>query len=166
MLNYSQVLPESGAGSILSGNQPQECTIRVTTVRCCNLTWRAERLSCGRCQRMFHPSTLGQTSSRVQPPAVPDLATRLRAWRMRRKLTQKNLSVRSGIARSAISRYEDRVVYPELKNIIRLTKALEISVNDLLEPDPIMRELMRRRLHPEVRRRLLETVRDTITSNG
>lgn len=85
---------------------------------------------------------------------------------MRRKLTQKNLSVRSGIARSAISRYEDRVVYPELKNIIRLTKALEISVNDLLEPDPIMRELMRRRLHPEVRRRLLETVRDTITSNG
>lgn len=102
----------------------------------------------------------------IEPPSVPDFASRLRSWRSRRNLTQQDLADRTGINRTLISRYEDRVVHPELKNIIRLASGLSISMNDLLEPDPIMRELMRKRLHPEVRKRLLETVRDTITSNG
>lgn len=167
MLNSTQSVLSGGAGSV-HGSAPSknnECTIGVNTIRCCRMNWFSSRRSCGKCGRNFHPPVRPEGGwpqrdwLKVEPPSLPDLATRLRVIRNKRGLTQQRLADLMGTSRTIICRYEARVVYPETHSVERMAKALDVSVNDLLEPDPILRELMRKRLHPDKRREILEQVR-------
>lgn len=128
------------------------------------MVWFSTRRACGRCGRPFHRPN--PPKRKDLPPTVPDVAARLRSWRLRLHLTQKKLGDRCGISHELISRYEDRIILPRFHNIFRLVKALGISMNDLLEPDPIMRELMRHRLTRDQRQQVLETVRDIVEADG
>ena len=147
-----------------SEKENKKCTTSVT--RCCGLSWFESRRACGKCGRNFHPEIPPPEPVRewLKPPepALPDLAARLRSWRLRRHMTQQQLANKMGTSRTIILRYEGRTIYPELRNIGRIAAALDITVNDLLEPDPILRELMRKRLNPDKRREILEAVKGSL----
>lgn len=76
------------------------------------------------------------------PPAVPDppecasaasqLAAAIKAWRLRRGLSQRQLAALCGVPRTYISKTEIERCVPTLKSIERYARVLEITVPDLL----------------------------------
>lgn len=60
---------------------------------------------------------------------------RLRELRQARKLTQQRLSEISGVAREIINRIETGKSSPEVGTLIRLAKALECTLDDLVDMD-------------------------------
>ena len=55
--------------------------------------------------------------------------------RKQARLTQKQLSEKSGVSRSAIARAEAGQVKPNATNLTNLATALNCTVDELLQPD-------------------------------
>ncbi|MCB4771292.1 XRE family transcriptional regulator [Ancylobacter sp. Lp-2] len=60
-----------------------------------------------------------------------DLGARVRGLRGRSGLTIKQVSARSGISPSAISKIENNLLSPTYDNIIRLAKGLDVDISEL-----------------------------------
>lgn len=60
------------------------------------------------------------------------VATNLRNCRKALGITQEELEARSGVAQANISLYENGRINPNLRNLKRLARALEVSVDALL----------------------------------
>lgn len=60
---------------------------------------------------------------------------RLRYWRLQRGYSQTQLSWRSEITPTQISRLERGVQSPSLDTVKKLAGALDITVDDLIEPN-------------------------------
>ena len=60
---------------------------------------------------------------------------RIRETRKKAGMTQIELAQRSGIALSSIRRYERGVRDPRLEALRRIAVVLDVTVNDLVEPD-------------------------------
>jgi repressor LexA len=64
------------------------------------------------------------------------IGEKLKFYRKKLGLTLQALEEKTGIAGPSISDYENDKVEPRRDTLERLAKALEIDVNDLLEPEP------------------------------
>jgi transcriptional regulator with XRE-family HTH domain len=65
------------------------------------------------------------------------MKTRLREWRRRRMLTQRELAEASGVAQVTIARIELGEASPRFATLRKLAQALQIEPGDLLaEDDP------------------------------
>ena len=62
----------------------------------------------------------------------------LKEIRVSKGLTQQKLSDLSGVAREVIARTETGKTVPELQTIIRLAKALDCSIDDLVNKDAVV----------------------------
>ncbi len=60
------------------------------------------------------------------------LGDRLRFYRVSRQWSQKELARRSRIAAEQINRYEKEHTQPRVATIVRLARALGVSLSDLL----------------------------------
>lgn len=62
-------------------------------------------------------------------------------YRRRAKISSRELGVRSGINASTIRAYESGKQHPELMNILRISKVLNIRAKELMDTD--MKQLLR-----------------------
>lgn len=62
---------------------------------------------------------------------------RLRAWRMRRFLTQKALAEKVGVPYQTVQRWEGGHMFPRPGHLRRLCEALEVTPDELLTPDEL-----------------------------
>ena len=68
----------------------------------------------------------------IQQQYKIEFATSLKRLRQEKKMSQRELAVRLGIAVPTLSQYENCVVEPTIKNLIRLANALNVSTDELL----------------------------------
>lgn len=61
------------------------------------------------------------------------LAIKIKNFRKEKELTQVELAKQAGIAQSFLSNIENGRQSPSLKNLQKIAKALDISLNELLE---------------------------------
>lgn len=69
---------------------------------------------------------------------MASIGEKIKEARIKKKMTQQDLSDLLNISRSAISNWESGRNYPDLDTIVRLSDILEISLNNLLREDKIM----------------------------
>ena len=62
---------------------------------------------------------------------------RLRAWRLRRFLTQKQLAEKVGVPYQTVQRWESGQSFPRPAKLRRLCEALEVTPDDLLTPEEL-----------------------------
>jgi len=60
------------------------------------------------------------------------LGERLRKAREKKKLTQRELAIRVGLSDKSISIYEKGKVYPPIRNLLMLSKELDVKISDFL----------------------------------
>ena len=75
----------------------------------------------------------GGTRNWSERPRTLDLARRVRALRGKSGMTLKELSVRSGISISALSKLENGQLSPTYENIVRLAHGLAVDITALFE---------------------------------
>ncbi len=63
--------------------------------------------------------------------ALPDLGNQVRKWRQARKMTQAELEDRAGLSHNAVSRIECSSVSPKVETLERISKSLDISIEQL-----------------------------------
>lgn len=68
----------------------------------------------------------------IQQQYKKDFAGSLKRIRQERRMSQRELAGRLGIAVPTLSQYENCIVEPTIKNLIRLANALEVSTDELL----------------------------------
>ena len=68
----------------------------------------------------------------IQQQYKKDFAGSLKRIRQERHMSQRELAGRLGIAVPTLSQYENCIVEPTIKNLIRLANALEVSTDELL----------------------------------
>jgi transcriptional regulator with XRE-family HTH domain len=61
------------------------------------------------------------------------LARKIKKIRKEKEMTQLKLAEKAGIAQSFLSNIENGLQSPSLKNLEKVSKALEIPLNDLLK---------------------------------
>lgn len=61
-----------------------------------------------------------------------DMGEKLKSLRIEKKLTQKQVSDRVGVAVSAISSYESGIRYPSYDTLIKLSRIFHVSTDYLL----------------------------------
>lgn len=61
------------------------------------------------------------------------LARKIKNFRTEKELTQLKLAEKAGIAQSFLSNIENGLQSPSLKNLEKISKALDVSLNDLLK---------------------------------
>ncbi len=64
-----------------------------------------------------------------------DFGKRLREFRERKKLTQKEISVKIGVSEQAVSKWENGVCLPDIYNLKLLARVLNVSVDCLLDTE-------------------------------
>ncbi len=69
-----------------------------------------------------------------------EIGDRLKQARNEQKLTQENLAEQLGVSRQTISNWENNRSYPDIINLIALSKIYAISLDDLLMEDRKMIE--------------------------
>lgn len=62
-----------------------------------------------------------------------DFGKRLREFRERKKLTQKEISVKIGVSEQAVSKWENGICLPDIYNLKLLARVLNVSVDCLLD---------------------------------
>jgi transcriptional regulator with XRE-family HTH domain len=91
---------------------------------------------CRRCH-----ASLDEIEPEVVPILVPqmvpmsghlNLAASIRALRLRKNLSQRQLAGRMGVPRTYVSKVENEKATPTLSSLERLARALEVTVPDLL----------------------------------
>lgn len=68
----------------------------------------------------------------IQQQYRKDFAGSLKRIRQERRMSQRELAGRLGIAVPTLSQYENCIVEPTIKNLIRLANALNVSADELL----------------------------------
>ena len=63
--------------------------------------------------------------------ALPDLGNQVRKWRLAKKMTQAELEDRAGLSHNAVSRIECSSVSPKMETLDRISKSLDISIEQL-----------------------------------
>ena len=63
-----------------------------------------------------------------------DFSSRLREWRRRRALSQRELAALAGIQQATVARLELGAQQPHPRTIRRLAKALDVSFDELQGP--------------------------------
>lgn len=66
-----------------------------------------------------------------------DFGKRLREFRERKKLTQKEISVKIGVSEQAVSKWENGVCLPDIYNLKLLARVLSVSVDCLLDTENV-----------------------------
>jgi transcriptional regulator with XRE-family HTH domain len=61
----------------------------------------------------------------------------LRAWRLRRFLTQKELAAKVGVPYQTVQRWESGQSFPRPALLKRLCEALEVTPDELLTPEEL-----------------------------
>ncbi|KXS49395.1 Helix-turn-helix [Halanaerobium congolense] len=61
------------------------------------------------------------------------LARKIKRFRKERELTQLKLAARAGLAQSFLSNIENGLQSPSLKSLEKISKALDVPLNDLLK---------------------------------
>ncbi|MEC9490201.1 MAG: helix-turn-helix transcriptional regulator [Halanaerobiales bacterium] len=61
------------------------------------------------------------------------LARKIKRFRKERELTQLKLAERAGLAQSFLSNIENGLQSPSLKSLEKISKALDVPLNDLLK---------------------------------
>ena len=61
----------------------------------------------------------------------------LRAWRMRRFLTQKELAAKIGVPYHTVQRWEGGQAFPRPGHLRKLCEALEVTPDELLTPEEL-----------------------------
>jgi transcriptional regulator with XRE-family HTH domain len=79
------------------------------------------------------------------------IGKRLRAFREKYRLGQRDIAERTGIARESITRYEHGTLAPSMRNVIILARFMDITVDELLFGTPeeqitIRNPLLRKRI--------------------
>ena len=76
----------------------------------------------------------------VRESATPsDVGQRIREWRLRRELSQVEVARLSGITQTSLSNYENGKRDLPLSTLLGVSKALNVSLGDLLDlPDVII----------------------------
>lgn len=64
-----------------------------------------------------------------------DFGKRLREFRERKKLTQKEVSVKIGVSEQAVSKWENGICLPDIYNLKLLARVLNVSVDCLLDTE-------------------------------
>lgn len=64
-----------------------------------------------------------------------DFGKRLREFRERKKLTQKEISVKIGVSEQAVSKWENGICLPDIYNLKLLARVLNVSVDCLLDTE-------------------------------
>jgi transcriptional regulator with XRE-family HTH domain len=62
---------------------------------------------------------------------------RLRAWRLRRFLTQKQLAEKVGVPYQTVQRWESGRSFPRPGYLRRLCEALEVELDELASPEEL-----------------------------
>jgi len=98
------------------------------------------RETCRRCGQAFAMPEPPRVAAVAWEPAEPaDAKLRLRAFRPALGLTQAQVGLRCGAARSYVSRWENGVVRITLAGVQRLACALNVTLSSfVLETDPSM----------------------------
>ncbi|HQA98776.1 MAG TPA: helix-turn-helix transcriptional regulator [Candidatus Dojkabacteria bacterium] len=60
------------------------------------------------------------------------LGERLKKAREEKRLTQRELAIKVGLSDKSISIYEKGKVYPPIRNLLILSRELDVSISDLL----------------------------------
>jgi transcriptional regulator with XRE-family HTH domain len=76
-----------------------------------------------------------ETRNSSERPRSLDLARRVRALRSKSGMTLKELSARSGISISALSKLENGQLSPTYENIVRLARGLAVDITALFADD-------------------------------
>jgi len=63
--------------------------------------------------------------------ALPDLGNQVRKWRLAKKMTQAELEEQAGLSHNAVSRIECGNVSPKIETLDRISKSLDISIEQL-----------------------------------
>ena len=61
------------------------------------------------------------------------LGYKIKYERIKRKISQLNLSLRTGLTTRSISRIECGTIDPKYSTLIKISKALELDIRDLLD---------------------------------
>lgn len=78
-------------------------------------------------------STLEKENEKmIQRQYREEFAANLKKARLARKMTQKELASLLDIATPSLSQYENAIIEPTIKNLVRLANALNISTDELL----------------------------------
>lgn len=64
-----------------------------------------------------------------------DFGKRLREFRERKKLTQKEVAVKIGVSEQAVSKWENGICLPDIYNLKLLARVLNVSVDCLLDTE-------------------------------
>ena len=68
--------------------------------------------------------------------SLPALSERIRQWRVARKVTQAELEQKAGLSHNTVSRIECGIVSPRIDTIERISKALDVSIEQLQFQQP------------------------------
>lgn len=61
----------------------------------------------------------------------PIIADKLKEWRQKNNITQKDLALRLGVTFQAISKWEREECYPDILHLPVIAEVLECTINDL-----------------------------------
>ena len=64
------------------------------------------------------------------------MVNNLKAIRINRRMTQARLAEITGISRININRYENQEINPGLESVIKIARALGVTVDELIRPEP------------------------------
>ena len=64
------------------------------------------------------------------------MVNNLKMIREKRGLTQARLSEMTGVSRINIIRYENQEINPGLESVIKIARALGVTVDELIRPEP------------------------------
>lgn len=64
------------------------------------------------------------------------MVNNLKAIRINRRMTQARLAEITGISRININRYENQEINPRLESVIKIARALGVTVDELIRPEP------------------------------
>src|SRR6202023_1177614 len=105
---------------------------------CLLVQFRTSNNLCRRCHISLdeeEPEIVQTPAPQLVPPAHRghlNLASSIRAMRLRNGLSQRQLAGRMGVPRTYVSKIENEKATPTLSSLERLARALEVTVPDLL----------------------------------
>src|SRR5579884_1406908 len=105
---------------------------------CLLVQFRTSNNLCRRCHISLdeeEPEIVETPAPQMMPPAHRghlNLASSIRAMRLRNGLSQRQLAGRMSVPRTYVSKIENEKATPTLSSLERLAKALEVTVPDLL----------------------------------
>ena len=88
------------------------------------------------------------------------LGEKLKETRQSKGLSQSTVAEHLSISRQSISKWENNSSYPDLDNLVRLSKYYEISIDDLLNENQELKEkIAENELHIKESQKKLDHIR-------